>query len=240
VPTTCISSVLYIHINHKYNDAMNQIRNSRENGSVNGWMLATIGLILLTSIAAGLAIWAFINYTDQKTNVDTIARARVTDAKKLQADQLEAKFTQREKEPNRQFVGPADYGRVTFNYPKTWSAYINKDASRGGTYEAYLNPITVPAVSSIQQFALRVTIESKDYDQAIASYSSLVKRGDLTASGFAANGENGTRLDGAFSKDIRGSAVIFKIRDKTLTLRSDAVTFKTDFDNLIATVKFSK
>jgi hypothetical protein len=67
-----------------------------------------------------------------------------------------------------------------------------------------------------------------------------VKKGDLKSSAVSADGSNGTRLDGKFTKDIRGAAVLFKIRDKTLTLRSDADTFKTDFDALIKTIKFNQ
>ena len=55
-----------------------------------------------------------------------------------------------------------------------------------------------------------------------------------------ADEQNGTRLDGSFTEDIRGSAVIFKIRDKTVTLRSDAETFRADFDALIKTITFNK
>ena len=213
----------------------------RESGFVNGWMIATISMIVLVSIISGLAVWSYVNYNDQKTNVDTKIDAAVATAKKVQADSDEVKFTERDKEPNRQFVGPDDYGRVTFNYPKTWSAYINKDVSSGGgTFEAYLNPIMVPAVSTTQQFALRVVIEQKDYDKVITSYDALVKKGDLTSSSISENGFSGTRLDGSFSKDIRGSAVIFKIRDKTLTIRTDATTFSSDFNALITTIKFVK
>lgn len=213
---------------------------SRENGFANGWMIATIGLIVVTSIVSGLAVWSYINYNDQKTNVDTKVADAVSIAKKAQADADETKFIQRDKQPNRQFVGPDDYGRVTFNYPKTWGVYVNKDASNGGTYEAYLNPVTVPTVSTTQQFALRVTIEQKDYDQVITSYESLVKKGDLKSSSVTVNGASGTQLNGSFTKDIRGSAVIFKIRDKTLTIRTDAKTFTTDFEALIKTIKFVK
>lgn len=52
--------------------------------------------------------------------------------------------------------------------------------------------------------------------------------------------QNGTRLDGSFTEDIRGFAVIFKIRDKTVTIRSDAETFKGDFNALIQTITFNK
>ena len=211
-----------------------------ERGVVSGWLVATIGLTVLSLGAIAAAAWGMYNYTEQKTNVDGKVNLAVITAKKDQADSDEAKFAEREKEPNRQFVGPDDYGRLTFNYPKTWSAYINKDAKQGGTYEAYLNPVSVPPVSASQQYALRVTIEAKNYEAVIASYEPLVKKGDLRSSAVSVDGNRGTRIDGSFSKDIRGSAVIYKIRDKTITLRSDADTFKTDFNALIATIKFNQ
>ena len=49
-----------------------------------------------------------------------------------------------------------------------------------------------------------------------------------------------SRFDGSFSDDIRGSAVIYKIRDKTVTLRTDAETFRPAFDELIKTITFNK
>jgi len=54
------------------------------------------------------------------------------------------------------------------------------------------------------------------------------------------NGENGVRLDGNFTKEIRGSAVVFKIRDKTAVIQTDADTFKHDFNTLIKTISFVK
>ncbi|HEU4830665.1 MAG TPA: hypothetical protein VFS65_00660 [Candidatus Saccharimonadales bacterium] len=219
---------------------MTQTIHSRQDGSIAGKTLVIIGLSIFLVAAIGLGVWAFVNYIDQKTDVDTRVDTAVAAAEKAQADADEAKFAEREKEPNRQFVGPDDYGRVTFDYPKTWSVYVNKDVTRGGTYEAYLNPVLVPPVSAVQQYALRVVIEEKDYDKVLANYDADVKAGDLKASSVSANSVNGTRIDGTFSKDIRGSAVIFKIRDKTLTIRTDANTFTKDFDALIKTIKFNQ
>lgn len=211
-----------------------------EQGSVSGWMIATISLIVLTLAAGAFGLWSYMNYHDQKTNVDNRVAVAVANAKKAQADQDETKFAEREKEPNRQFVGPDDYGRLTFDYPKTWSVYVDKDASQGGDFAAYLNPVSVPPVSQTARFALRVTIENRDYDTVLQSYENLVKNGDLKSSSVSANGVNGTRFDGNFTKDIRGSAVVYKIRDKTVTLRTDADTFKPDFDALIQTIKFNQ
>jgi len=206
----------------------------------NGQLLFKVVLIAISVILLALAIFTSVGYLDQKSNVDSKINIAVATAKKTQADADEAKFAEREKEPNLEFIGPEDYGRVTFDYPKTWSLYVAKDASTGGNYEAYLNPKSVPSVSSTQQYALRVTIEQTDYDQVISKYAALVKKGDLTSSTVTVNDINGSRLDGSFSKDIRGSQVIFKIRDKTLTIRTDANTFKADFDALISTIRFNQ
>lgn len=237
------TTILYSKLNHKYNDAMRLSNKTNQVGAVSGLLVATIGLSVLSVAAVVVAAWGLMNYNEQKTNVDGKIAEAVATAKKTQADSDEVKFTARDKEPNREFVGPDDYGRLTFNYPKTWSVYINKEVNTsGGTYEAYLNPVSVPSVSNAntQQYALRVMIESKDYDKVIASYESLVKIGDLKSSAISVDGNNGTRLDGSFSKDIRGSAVIYKIRDKTVTLRTDADTFRPDFDALITTIKFNE
>jgi hypothetical protein len=213
---------------------------SYEKGEVSGSLIAIIGLVILLLAAGSFAIWAFLNYNEQKTNVDGKIDLAVAEGKKEQADEDEKKFAEREKEPNRQFVGPDDYGRVTFDYPKTWSVYEATDVAKGGAYEAYLNPITVPPVSNNQQYSLRVLIEEKDYDQVVKSYESLVKKGDLRTSATSADGNNGTRFDGNFSKSIRGSSVIYRIRDKTLTVQTDADTFKPDFENIIKTIKFNQ
>lgn len=218
---------------------MIQIRKTRENGSEKSMLIIVICLIVCLVGISALSVWLYMGYTDQKNNTDEKIAAAVAVAKNEQATSDDEKFAKREKEPLREFIGPEDYGRLAFNYPKTWSVYINKDVSKGGTYEAYLNPITVPPISATQQFALRVTIQETDYDKVLATYDSLVKKGDLKSTSVSVEGNSGTRLDGAFTKDIRGSAVIYKIRDKTVTIRTDATTFKADFDALITTLKWN-
>jgi hypothetical protein len=219
---------------------MHNLRHKNENGAITGSLITIILLSILFAAAGSAAIWAFMNYTEQKTNVDGKIDVAVAEARKEQSDIESAKFAEREKEPNRQFVGPDDYGRVIFDYPKTWSVYVAKDVTEGGDYLAYLNPVTVPPVSDKQQFSLRVTVEQNDYDKVIKEYDARVKKGDLRSSGVTANGNTGIRFDGNFSKDIRGAAVIFKVRDKTVTLRTDADTFKPDFENIIKTINFNQ
>jgi len=203
-------------------------------------LILIVVLSVVTAVSIVVAVWAFVNYIDQKTDVDTRVSGAVAEAKKAQSDADEAKFAAAEKEPYRGFFGPDDFGRLTFKYPKTWSVYVDTEITSGGEFEAYLNPVSVPPVSGNgQQFALRVLIETKEYDKVIKSYSSLVKKGELSSSAVTLNSHSGTRLDGSFSKDIRGSMVILKIRDKTATIRTDANTFSADFDKLIKTIDFN-
>lgn len=214
-----------------------------EQGMIRGSTFAIIGLTILVLLFGSFSVWAYLNYTEAKTDIDSkIAEAEAT-AKKEQAEKDEADFIKKEKEPMLQFVGPEDYGRLTFDYPKTWSAYQASDVSDGGgkTYEAYLNPRVVPPVSDKQKFAIRVTIEQKLYDKVLDSYASKIKKGDLKSSAWSNDiGLTGTRIEGNFSDDIRGSAVVVRMRDRTLTIRTDAGVFSDDFEALIKTVKFNQ
>lgn len=205
-------------------------------------MISTIGLIILVLGAGSLAIWALLNYQEQKTNVDGKVAEAVALAKKEQAEEDEAKFAEREKEPRREFIGPDDYGRVSFTYPKTWSVFIEKEALKGGEYSAYLHPIQVPSLENLgeKQFALRFTILNQGYDDYISQFEGEFKEGKLRSSVISVNGENGIRFDGNFTDKMRGAVVVFKVRDKTVVFATDADIFKPDFDALIKTVTYVK
>lgn len=207
-------------------------RNLSESGSANPLLVSSILLGLLAAALAGFGVWSFTSYLDHKNNVDTKVAAAVTKAKAAQAVELEKDFVEREKQPYTKFNGPDDLGHVTFDYPKTWSVYVAKNGS-DGDFEAYLNPGTVPAVNTTQPYATRVIVDNKEYDDSLKSYESLVKSGKLRSSPVTVNGFTGVRLDGAFSSQREGSSVIFKVRDKTLLVSTDASAFRADFDNVI-------
>jgi len=191
----------------------------------------TIVLSVLVLGLGGFSIWSFVNYSDQKNNVDQKVEQAVSAAKLKQSQDDEVKFADREKQPNKQFVGPEDLGRVEFNYPKTWSGFVEKSQANG--YEAYFMPGVVPPLNSNTPYALRITIESKSYESVIDSYQEKVKKGELRSTPVTIQGENGNRLEGKFSKDIDGVMVIFKVRDKTLRVYTESRTFQPDFENII-------
>ncbi|MBC7512073.1 hypothetical protein H7142_00215 [Candidatus Saccharibacteria bacterium] len=212
---------------------------SYERGAINPSTLTIIGLAVFTVVFAGMSVWAFINYMDQKNNVDAKVSTAVTEAEKKLGDKLEADFIERDKQPLKSFTGPSDYGTLGFKFPKTWSVYVSNDGSKGTGYEAFFNPGAVPSVDAASsRYALRIAIVNEQYETVIDGYANLVEKGTLKSSTTKANGETGTRLEGNFTKDIRGSAVIFKIRDKSVIVQSDADTFKDDFNALVATITF--
>jgi hypothetical protein len=207
--------------------------NLSESGEVNPLLVISIVLTVLVLGLGSFGIWAFVNYSDQKNNVDQKIAAAVADAKRQQIIDDEAKFAEREKQPTRQFAGPDDWGTIRFNYPKTWSVYVDKNGSGNSNYEAYLSVGPVPPISGNNQYALRVTMEKKSYESVIASFQDLVKKGDLKSSPVTIQGEAGTRLDGKFTKDLSGSMVLFKVRDKTLEVYTQSPSFASDYNDII-------
>lgn len=212
---------------------MRSTLNSRETGAVHPLLVSSIILGFLMVVFAGFAIWAFTNYMDQKNNVDAKIEVAVSEAKKTQSEADEKIYLEREKQPYLQFNGPDDLGHVTFSYPKTWSVYVSKNGADGSEYEAYFHPVSVPTISNAQAYAARLVVSDNTYEDSVDDYESAVKKGDLKSSPITVNGFSGIRLDGTFSKTRAGSAVLFKVRDKTLAIFTDATAFQGDFDNVI-------
>jgi hypothetical protein len=212
-----------------------------QGGFISGAVIGNIVLGIVCLVFGSIMIWALVNYNDQKNNVDGKIQNAVELAKSQQKDADQKIFDEKEKNPFKNFVGPNDLGRVTFDYPKTWSLYIASDGVSGANYEAYFHPEKVPSTTGQNKFALRLTILNQSYEQVLQQYKGLVTSGQLQSQAVTTNGFTGTRFDGKFTQDVEGSAVIFKIRDKSLVLKSDSTAFKPDFDSVVVkSLKFDQ
>ena len=208
-------------------------------------LIKTIAIVILSLVAAtfiGLFIWMSINYSEARADVDGQIAVAVNAAVDENTMELEAEFLEREKEPYRDFAGPADYGELSFKYPKTWSVYVAKDASRGGDFEAYFNPIEVNEVSNNTINALRLKIVDEPFDNVAQTYQRFVEREEnklsvqsVTVAGVAANRYTGTIPN----TELSGIIVIFKIRDKTAVFQTDSMNFENDFEKLLKTIQFN-
>ena len=213
---------------------------ARRSGDSSLIKIVVIILLSLMLVAALLLAYYFFNeYRLAKADVQAQVDTAVLEANKELEESLETEFEKREKEPKQTFTGPADYGSLSFKYPKTWSVYIHKDASNGGDFEAYLHPVEVSPVSDKTINALRVTIKSETFETASNRYKNLVERGDLTASVIQINGSDATRYDGKINNNFVGTVVIIKIRDKVAYLQTDAEIYRDDFNDILDTVTFN-
>jgi len=211
-------------------------------GAISTQLLVIAGLLVLIVALSGLSAWLFVQYRDQKTNVDSKIAVAEAAAKKQQAEEDEIKIKAIEEEPNREFAGPEDYGRLSFKYPKNWSVYVAESPETSkNRFSAFLNPVVVPPTNSASaRFALRVVIENVAYDKALDTYRRGIEKGDIKSSPITVNDHEGTRLEGLLDKDIRGYAVLFRVRDKTITVSTEAETLKEYFDKVVPTIDFKE
>jgi hypothetical protein len=209
------------------------IRTDYERGDFNPLIVVIIILGVMVVGLSSFSVWAYINYNEQKNNVDQKVGAAVAEAKRLQAEEDETKFAEREKLPTRQFVGPDDFGHVSFQYPKTWSAFVSRLGTGGANYEAYLQPGVVPPLDSQTPYALRITILDRKYESVLNDYQQTVKDGKIRSTQTTVNGDNATRMEGQIEQSVDGVMILAKIRDKTLKVYTESRTFQPDLDNTI-------
>ena len=203
---------------------------TRQSGEVNPLLITSVLLGFLTIALAGVSVWAFMNYQDQKNNTDQKIAAAVEVAEDEQAAELEEQFLEREKSPVKRFSGPADLGSVSFEYPKTWSVHT---ATSDDELNVYLHPNVVPPIDRDRPYALRIAVEDENYERVIGNYERLVEQGGLKSDSITINDFVGVKLEGKFSEQRQGSMVVFKIRDKTLSLATDSTSYVKDFNDII-------
>ena len=208
-------------------------------GSATGWMIVAIAGITLFLVALASGIWVYTLYSEQKTDVNGKIDLAVAAAVKKQSEEDEIKFQESFKNPRVEFVGPFEYGRVSFMYPKTWSVYVDKDGSDRGNYEAYLHPVSVPPTTKKEsRYAMRLEILNKNLDDVVKQYEAKLKKGELKSSSVEFNSYTATRIDGLFEKELRGSVVLMRARDKTIRFSTDADLFKPDFEAVLNTLEY--
>lgn len=199
-------------------------------------ILIIVSLVAVTFIA--LFIWKYLEWDNIKTDVDGRIDAAIAVAVSENTTKLENEFIEREKYPYKSFMGPADYGSLSFEYPKTWNLYIARDAVSGGDYEAYLNPGEVLPVSNNTINALRVKIQDRAFDAIAKSYEGSVKNGKLSMVTRNIGGTVANVYTGEISSNVHGIITIFKVRDKTISLQTDSNLFADEYYKLLDTVNF--
>ena len=207
--------------------------------------IVIIALALVSLTFIGLFIWMFVQYDEKRTDVDGQIAEAVVKAVDENTTKLENEFTEREKYPFKTFAGPADYGELTFEYPKTWSVYVAKDAHDGGDFEAYFNPVEVNVVSETTIDSLRLIIKDEAFDTVAEDYQDglqadppTLKLDSITIG--QGNDIPASRYSGLIpGTEFNGYIVLFKIRDKTVIMQTDSVLFEADYVKILSSVRFN-
>lgn len=196
----------------------------------------TIPLIIASFFAVAgvvLAVYYFMQYRQASTNLDGQIAVAVEEAEAAKTVELEADFAERSKSPNDVYRAPSQLGSVAVTYPKTWSSYVIEDSGSGTVLEGYFHPGTVPDVRGAVPFALRVELDSTEYDGEVEKLQRAVEKGELKASAVRVNGELGVRFDGQIDRDISGAIVLLPLRDRTLKIWTENPDYLKDFNDII-------
>lgn len=200
-----------------------------------GLLITTIVLAVVLLGTAGFAIWAFLERQEYKDNVEGIVTREVDEAVTQREAELEAEFTEREKEPYTSYTSPSAYGTVTVEYPKTWSAYV-EESDRGSTpVEGLFHPDFVPNEND-NAIALKLEVVNRSYEQSLRTYETAARSGRVDIQPVQAvnvEGITGSRADGEISRGTQGAVVLFELRDKTLILTTESTEFIDDFNDII-------
>lgn len=218
---------------------MSSMRSRSEFGYMNALAVPLLVIVLLFVGTLGFSIWAFMGRQDYKDNSDQKAAAAAQAATVATQTEDAAKFAEETKNPLKTFVGPSDFGSVTFQYPKTWSGYVIQETVAGGDLplDGYFHPDVVPNVDlPTSVFALRVSVVSEPYSEVLESFSSLVEDGKVTVSPYKlakVDGVVGSRIEGELAQNKRGSMVIFPLRNVTLKVWTETDQYLGDFNTYV-------
>jgi hypothetical protein len=150
--------------------------NSSSSGGNKLLLVVALGILLIISLVFG--IWSFKQMQDYKDSSNNKVTAAVDEAKKSQAAQLQSQFSELLKSPYKSFHGSPTYGSVSFNYPKSWSAYVDTE-NTSEPINGYFHPNEVPGTQSKTAYALRVELVNTDYAQLLQQYNSQITSSTL-------------------------------------------------------------
>lgn len=201
-----------------------------------------LGVLLIVALIFGYS--AYSTGQDYKNNSDAKSAAAVAAAKKTQAATLQAQFDTQSKSPYKTYKGSSTYGSISFQYPKSWSAYVDETSS-DEPLNAYFYPGQVPGTTSSTAFALRVELVNDAYADVLQQFQSQITAGAVSAAAYVppkmktvANVQVGTLFSGSINANQdgtyqQGQMMVIKVRDKTLKIYTESNDYAADFTGTI-------
>ncbi len=214
---------------------MIKLRQLDSNGGVNPILLALLAVTLMFFGSLIFGIGKASEASDYKNNVDQKVSAGVEEQSQLIAEQKQAEFDEKEKAPYTIWTSPTQYGSVKLGFPKTWSYYLalDQDPNSRAPIDLYAHPNYVPALSKNQRYALRLTLETDDYNKVLADYRKKSEKEGLQIGTLQVSNVSGIKARGLIDRDVSGTVVVFPIRDKVLKIWTESRDYEPDFENIV-------
>ena len=215
---------------------MKKYRKLDNAGAVSPLLLGLVAVILMFIIALFYGLNQKSKVSDYELNLGKKVATEVEAQKKLISDQKQAEFDEREKAPYKFWTSPTQYRSIKVGFPKTWSYYLSlSDVGGGGDKEVdlYAHPDYVPGLASESKYALRLTLESTDYNQALEQYRRDSEEKKLSISTIQNSNVSGVKIRGSIGDEVNGTMVIFPIRDKVLSVWTESPDYEADFENIV-------
>lgn len=216
---------------------MSDMNRLNQRGAINMLLIPLIIVLLFFMGSLGFAFWAFSERQHYKTESDQEVAAAVQTAIKATQDTDAKKYAEEAKEPYDTYIGPAAYGNITVNYPKTWSAYV-AEAERGGNpVTGYFQPNVVPSITDQENtYALRIELVQRSYDSVLSQFKTLAKTSKVTVAPYKLDkvpSVVGSRIEGQITPKKQGTMIVLPLRNMTLKIWTESNDFKGDLDTHI-------
>ena len=157
-------------------------------------------------------------------------------AKKQTETVKDNEFAEASKSPVKVYQASSTFGSVSFEYPKTYSAYVI-DKGSSSTVDGYFHPNVVPYIDDTAvSFGLRFKVVSESYASVLKSFDTYIKGGKTKVSAFRAAKVQqtlGTRVDGQLTSRKQGSMIILPLRDKTIEIWTESNDYLADFNKYV-------
>jgi hypothetical protein len=216
---------------------MSDMDRLNQRGAINLLLIPLIISVLFLFGTAGFAFWAFSERARYKDRSDQEVAVAVQKAVAETQEADAVKYAEEAKKPYDTYIGPAAFGNITVNYPKTWSSYVVESERGGNPVNGYFQPNTVPSVTDQNKtFALRVELVQQSYDSVLNQFKPLVNNAKVTIAPYTLEkvpSVVGSRVEGQITPRKQGTMIVFPLRNMTLKVWTESNDFKGDLDTHI-------
>ena len=203
-------------------------------------LIITIILVIALISSLAFGVWAFMGMQANKSDLDEKIEVASSVAVKKAEESKELEFTEREKDPYKNYTGSATFGSVSFSYPKSWSIFLEEKDS-GTVLDYYGHPNIVSGLDKANSYAFRTQILSSSYEKEAEKVQKLVESEKVTATAFIPKNVPtglGLRVVGEIVPDKQGVMILLPQRDKTIRIWTESPDYITDFDKVIETLNY--